>query len=259
MAKILITGATSGIGRALAFQYAREGAELIVHGRNGQALHDVFVETAKMTSVKFVLADLATFEGVQTLLSSIREDLPDTIINSAGFGAYGEALSEPIFSQQAMIATNCAAILAITETAAALWKEMKLSGTILNVSSVVGFLPAPYAAVYAATKAFVTSFSQALDVELESSGIRVLTACPGTVSTSFAERASKGQFKSPEAGVMVLSAEAVARAIRKQIQTKKRLLIIDWKYRLLLFLTKLLPTSFSMSVLGRALRKRINT
>jgi short-subunit dehydrogenase len=257
MVKILITGATSGIGRALALQYAHEGAELILNGRNGQSLHDIFIETSKLTKVKFVLADLATFEGVQALLAVIREELPDQIINSAGFGAYGETISMPEQTLQEMIAVNCAALVAITRDTAHLWKEKGLSGTILNVSSVVGLLPAPYAALYAATKAFVLSFSEALDVELEPHGIRVLVSCPGTVATAFAERASHGKFRHAKEGGMILSAESVAESIRAQIKEKKPVVIVDWKFRLLLFFTKILPTRFCMKLLGRALKQRI--
>lgn len=257
MTKVLITGASSGIGKELALLFAKEGAELIIHGRNGENLQNLFVELAKMTKVKFLLADLATFDGSQLLLKLINEEIPDVVINSAGFGVYGGLITHSQQELQSMIATNCAAIVAINHAAATLWKERGIYGTILNISSVVGFVPTPQASVYAETKAFVSSFSQALDVELEPYNIRVLTACPGSVATAFAERASKGHITAQKPRMMRLSAQEVAKAIRQQIKEKKPITIIDWKYRVLMFLRKFVTTRFAMLLLNKALKSRV--
>lgn len=259
MKRVLITGANSGIGREIARELAKRGVELILHGRNGESLQQVVMDLSTKTRVSFVQADLASFDGTQEILRTLRDEAPDIVINSAGFGLYGDMLTHTQAELQAMIATNCAALVAINHTAARLWKERAVPGTIVNISSALSSMPAPGAAVYAATKAFVTSFSQALDVELEAYGIRVLTSCPGRVATNFAEHASRGNIKTSKPGFMLLDPKHVAQAIIKQFEDKKPYLVIDWKYRLLHCIRKLLPLRSAMKSLYARLKSRVVT
>jgi short-subunit dehydrogenase len=127
-------------------------------------------------------------------------------------------------------------------------------GVILNVSSGAAFQILPNMAVYAASKAFVSHFSQALDFEIKKEGVRVLTLCPGMVATDFQKRAG-GKFDSQQAGVM--TASYVAEQIWSQIEQLEPLRIIDWKYRFLTFLSFLLPKSWTAAFVGRNIAKRI--
>lgn len=254
--KALITGASSGIGRELALLLAERGVELIVHGRDALALELLVNEIGKKTTVKICVAELASFDGTQDVIKMLQAEFPDLVINNAGFGLYGDLTSHGPQETQQMIAANCAAVVAICQHITYWWDVEKIQGTILNVSSALSMMPAPGAAVYGATKAFVNSFSEALDVELESKGIRVLTACPGRVATKFANRASKGKVAEGLTGSMILDSKDVARAMLDQIDKREPLRIIDWKYRLLLGLQRLLPKRLSMKRLYAALKAR---
>jgi uncharacterized protein len=256
MTKALITGASSGIGRELALLLADKGVELILHGRDEANLQEVFVEASKKTVAKIVRADLASFEGTQSVLQMLQGEFPDLVINNAGFGEYGDLISQSPQDVQRMIAANCAALVAISQHMAFWWKQEGIKGTILNVSSVLSLLPAPGAGVYGATKAFVNSFSEALDIELQPYGIRVLCSCPGRVATRFAQRASKGRYETLSPGGMVLDPKEVAQEIWDQIQNKEPLRIINWKYRLLVFLRKLFPKKIVLEKLYHSLKAR---
>lgn len=256
MKRVLITGANSGIGKELALLLAERGVELILHGRDPVSLLNVYNQVSQKTKAKLCKADLSSFDGLQTVLTVLQKDFPDTVINNAGFGLYGDLISHGPQETQEMIAANCASIVTISQHIAYWWKEQGMKGTILNVSSALSFLPSPGAAVYGATKAFVTSFSQALDVEMQPNGIRVLCACPGRVATHFATRASKGRKNTQEPGGMLLDPKEVAAAMIKQIEKKKPLQIIDWKYKLLIFMRKLLPTRWAMKGLYLTLKRR---
>jgi short-subunit dehydrogenase len=254
--KAFITGASSGIGREIALQLADRGVELIVHGRDLVTLQLLVDEIGSRVPVRMFLGDLASFHTMESVLKMLQEELPDVVINNAGFGFYGDMYNHTPQEMQQMIAVNCAAVVAICQHIAFWWQHAGCGGTILNVSSALSFMPSPGASVYGATKAFVNSFSQALDVELEEHGIRVLTACPGRVATHFATRASKGKVGSLPSGGMILDPQEVAKAIIQQIETKTPLQIINWKYRVLLFIRSLFPRRAAMKALYRNLKKR---
>lgn len=254
--KALITGASSGIGRELALLLADSHVELIIHGRDISALDALKAEIGTKTTVKVCIAELASYDGTQTVLKVLQEEFPDLIINNAGFGLYGDLNTHGPQELQKMIAANVAAVVAICQHSTYWWVQERVSGTILNVSSALSMMPAPGAAVYGATKAFINSFSEALDVELESKGIRVLTACPGRVATQFAKRASKGKMPVDASGGMILDAKDVAKAMLKQIHNKEPFRIIDWRYRLLLLVRKFVPRRYSMKRLYAVLQAR---
>lgn len=256
MKKALITGASSGIGRELALLLADRGVELIVHGRDLLALQNLVDEIDKKTKVKMCVAELASYDGTQTILKMLQEEFSDVVINNAGFGLYGDLNTHGPHEVQQMIAANCAAVVAICQHICYWWDVEKTPGTILNVSSALSMMPAPGACVYGATKAFINSFSEALDIELEPHGIRVLTACPGRVATKFANRASKGKVSTIAHGGMILDPRSVAQAMLDQIDKKEPLQVIDWKYRVVLFIRALLPRRFTMKKLYASLKAR---
>lgn len=255
--KALITGASSGIGRELALLLAERSIELIIHGRNIDALNALKDEIGAKTTVKICVAELASYDGTQAVLSMLQNEFPDLIINCAGSGLYGDFITHSPQEIQKMIAANVAAVVAICQHSTYWWVQEQVLGIILNVSSVLSMMPAPAAAVYGATKAFINSFSEALDVELQAKGIRVLTACPGRVATQFAKRASKGQLPIRPSKGMILDAKNVAKDILKQIDSKNPFRIIDWRYRLLLLSRKLVPRGWSMKKLYARLKARV--
>ncbi len=214
------------------------------------------MEALQSLKARPFIADLATLDGVQALLNMIQEELPDVIINSAGIGLYGDLVTHSPYELQQMIQINCSAVVAICRDVCDLWMKKGVEGIIVNVSSALSFIPSPGASVYGATKAFITSFSQALDVEMERHKIRILTACPGRVATPFARKASKGKVDTNMPGGMLMSTSEVAKDILRQIDEKKPLQIINWKYRLLLFARKFVPERLAMKKLYNELKSR---
>lgn len=250
----LITGATSGIGWAVSELLASKGISLAISGRNSEQLRLLKTKLSKQVEVESLQGDLSLLKGRGELISFLHERVPDLVINNAGFGLYGEALSHATNDQVDILEVNGRAVLELTLEAARALVSKEKKGVILNVSSAAAFQIFPLMAVYAASKAFVNHFSQALDFEVRKYGIRVLTICPGMVVTNFQKRA--GGVNLQQAGA--LSPNFVAEQIWKQIEQLESLRVIDWKYRFLTFLSHFFPTSWIASIEQRIITKRIN-
>lgn len=255
MAKALITGASSGIGMALARLLASKGWELLLAGRDEQRLMALSDDLLPLSpSIRVVAGDLSTVEGRSGLIEYIKVEIPDLVVNNAGAGYYGEILELPMEKHLEIMALNNNAVFEITVAAAAALKGAGRRGTILNVSSVAAFLsPFPGLAVYAATKAFVNHFSLSMDYELSPLGIRVLTACPGVVTTTFRRRAGgKGDGE----GRMSMSADYAAAQLWWQIEKGRSLHLFDWRYRFVIRVAEyLLPRSWVGYLLHRSIQE----
>lgn len=246
--KALVTGATSGIGEATARLLASKGISLILSGRNKEKL----AALAKELRAVAVVADLG--ESREPLISVIEEYIPDLVINNAGYGLYGEALSQARDNQLDILEVDAAAVLELSLAAAEALRNHGKEGVIMNVSSVAAFHPFPRFAVYAAAKAFVNHFSQSFDLEMRPYGIKVLAACPGMVSTRFRGRASLGKDRGENRSSMVMSADFAAKEIWWQICKGKPLHVFDYKYRLGVFIASyLLPKRWVAKFLAKAL------
>lgn len=252
----LITGATSGIGKATCELFAKKGINLIISGRNQQELQHLLESLSNLVNVQAIQADLAQEEGRQRLIDVLHTQTPDLVINNAGFGLYGGALTYPTEEQVRILEVNGRSVLELTLEAARALISIKKKGVILNVASTAAFSILPNMTVYAASKAFVSHFSQALDFEVKPYGVRILTLCPGMVATEFQVRAGGKRNKQP-AGMMTPS--FVAEQIWKQIERLDPLLIIDWKYRFLTFLSFILPKSWIAAMVERKIAQKIKS
>lgn len=250
----LVTGATSGIGRAMCQLLAGRGFELIAIGRNQEELQRLKEELSGQVPVQTLAIDLNHPQERGQLIALIHQRAPDLVINNAGFGLYGEALTYSTEEQTAILEVNAKAVLEMTLEAARALVSRERKGIILNVSSAAAFQVFPNMAVYAASKAFVNHFSEAVDFEMRPHGIRVLTLCPGMVTTSFQKRA--GGETLTQKGVM--SPDFVAQEMWKQIVQEERFKIIDWRYRWLTFLSAFLPTSWIAPIQGKWIAERIS-
>jgi len=173
----------------------------------------------------------------------------DILVNNAGFATQGRYETIPAQRDHEQIMVNVAAVVDLTH---ALLPAMLVrgSGTIINVASLGGFQPAPYLAVYGATKAFVISFSQALAAELRGRGVLVLALCPGPVNTAFFD-----VLGSREAAIgQQLSAEAVVAAALGALEHRRSLVVPGWRNRLTATATRLLPRSIVLTLAERATR-----
>ncbi len=184
----LITGASSGIGEAFARRLAAEKHDLVLVARSEKALHELCDELMlehKITA-HYVVLDLTEPDADQKLFDETERHAfeVDWLINNAGFGSYGDFAERELEHETGMIDLNIRSLIAITHRYLKGMRERK-SGTIINVSSAAGFQPIPFMATYAATKAFVNSFSEAIAEENRPFGIQVMALCPGSTKTNF--------------------------------------------------------------------------
>jgi hypothetical protein len=191
----LITGASSGLGEEFALQLAPAARHLVLVARREILLEKLaarILEGFPNCRVTVLAADLAATSERDRLIATLAERgfVPDLLVNNAGLGDYGEFATAEWPKLEAMLRVN---VEALTHLAHALVPGMIRAGrgAVVNVSSLASLLPIPDFAVYAATKAYVTSFSEALRIELREHGIPVLAVCPGPVHTGFGEVAHR--------------------------------------------------------------------
>jgi short-subunit dehydrogenase len=185
----LVTGASKGLGRAYALELAHRGARVILLARTEPGLRAVAAEIRERhpgVDTEMITGDLAAPDGPERILRELRDRglTVDLLLNNAGAGSVGPFLRRPLGPQLSTVGLNISGLLTLTHTIGA---EMvaRGSGGIINVSSTAAFQPMPYQASYAATKAFVLSFTEALAEELRGTGVHVMAAHPGAVATGF--------------------------------------------------------------------------
>jgi short-subunit dehydrogenase len=243
---VLITGASSGIGSEFARQLANHARAIVLVARRSERLtnlSDELLNRNPKLEVHVRVVDLADKAQIESLIDSLARDKIDVdlLINNAGLGDSGPFVaSDPIRNEQ-MALVN---IVALTSLTRQLLPHMtaKLRGGILNVSSSAGFLPIPGDAVYAATKAYVTSFSEALRAELRGTGVSVCAVCPGPVHTEF-QQVAKRPGAHPEMGsrIFFVSVKQVVRAALAALETDRPLVIPGLAMKFAMFLTRLFP------------------
>ncbi|MGB2603734.1 MAG: SDR family oxidoreductase [Candidatus Sulfotelmatobacter sp.] len=184
----LITGASAGLGEEFARQLAQQGANLVLVARSKGKLERLATELRQQTEVEVTVipADLGSSDAVERLISQVKDRgrKIHLLINNAGLGVFENFLDTSPAKQMNQVSVNISAVVALSHAFA---PEMTAShrGGLINIASTAGFQPLAGAAVYAASKAFVLLFSEALSLELEKSGVRVLVACPGPMATQF--------------------------------------------------------------------------
>ncbi len=188
----LITGASSGIGRELAIIHAKQTGDLVLVARNLDALKDLksTIEQSYQRNVEIIPMDLMLPSAAEQVYNQLqKKNIQITyLINNAGLGGYGKFHERDWIKEQEMIQLNIVALAQLTHLIIPDMIQQK-NGKIMNTASTAGFIPGPLQAVYFATKAFVVSFSQALDQEVRKYGISVTALCPGPVQTAFAKNA----------------------------------------------------------------------
>src|SRR5947208_9013170 len=242
----LITGASAGIGREFARQLANRARSLVLIARREQTLNELRDELSQQyprTAIsvrKTDLADLAQLNELIAWLDHERIDV-DLLINNAGLGDSGDFATSNLIRNQQMTLVNIVALTTITRR---LLPQMiaKRRGGILNVSSSAGFLPIPGDAVYAATKAYVTSFSEAIRVELRGKGVSVCAVCPGPVNTEFQDVASRtGVQPGRGSKIFFVSTRRVVRAGLAALEADRPLVIPEFAMKFAMLVTRLMP------------------
>jgi hypothetical protein len=249
---VLITGASSGIGRELARLYAADGARLVLIARSQDRLRELADELAARYGVQsqVLAADLsrpASPGEIADALAQRHIDV-DVLVNNAGFGAHGSIAGLGAQRQLDIIDVNVAALTQLTALLLPGMLERR-RGAILNVASTAGFQPGPNQAVYCATKAYVLSFTEALAEEVRGSGVRVSCLAPGATDTGFASQAGMTGTRLFRRGVM--DAARVARAGHDGLRQGKILVIPGLRNRFLAFGVRLTPRALATKIAAR--------
>jgi short-subunit dehydrogenase len=254
----LITGASAGIGTALARTFACNGHELFLVARREQKLAALADEIAALGKPRpqYQAVDLEQRDAAEQIAGAMARLAvePDVVVNNAGFGLLGPAASLSRAEQLAMVDVN---VRALTELSLAFVDPLeRRRGGILNVASVAAFLPGANMAVYYATKAYVLSLGDALHWELRRRGIRVTTLCPGPVPTEFQARA--GFSLNSNLGILARTAEQVAEQGYRGLQQGRRVVVPGLANKMTIGMVRLLPRSLLMSAVGRYNGRRMS-
>ena len=228
----LVTGASAGLGEEFALQLADLGAaHLMLTARRADRLEELktrFLAAHPSIQVEIIPADLSDAAGVTNFIAELdkRGFSPDILINNAGLGDIGTFETSDPAKIESMLAVNIAALTRLTRWAVP-GMLAKKAGWICNVGSTAGLIPLPTFAVYAATKAYVNSFTEALRIELHGSGIKVLALCPGPVETEFGQVASRANSKrkfAPPAFLCVDKEDVVRQTLKALARGQGRLI-----------------------------------
>jgi uncharacterized protein len=231
----LVTGASSGIGTALARELAQHGHDLVLSARSLAPMEALAAELRALgAAATIIVADLAQSGGATKLVAELEAGgiEVEVLINNAGLGAFGRFARIDAARNAEMLQVN---IVALTELTQALLPAMlaRRRGKIMLVASTASFLPCPHMAVYGATKAFVRSFGEALAQELQGSGVTVNVLCPGTTATNFF--AVAGGTLSGVQMQRMMTAEAVAKLGYAGLARGERVTIAGLMNRILAF------------------------
>jgi uncharacterized protein len=255
----LITGASSGIGADLARVFAEHGDELVLVARRERelaALADEIAATGRARPTVLV-CDLGARDAVSRIAAELQSRglEPANVVNNAGFGLAGPAASLGRDDQLAMIDLN---VRALTELSLAFIDSIaRHHGGILNVGSIVGFMPGPGMAVYYASKAYVLSFSEALHRELKRRHVRVTTLCPGPVVTGFQARAGLRPGGIGESGLLALPSRRVAEIGYDAFIRGRRVVVAGAANKLAAFFVRLVPHALLLRAIARRMRAAV--
>lgn len=217
----LITGASGGIGADIARELAARGANLVLTARSKERLDALAVELAEKHGVRVttVSADLASPGGVETLIAALDGTVIDILVNNAGLGAWGLFCESDWAAIEAQIAVDLVALTRLTHHFVVGMKA-RGRGRVMNVASFLALAPCPEFAVYAAAKSYVLSFTEALDVELKKTGVRVFATCPGATRTNFSQAAGQRLTKLGERTLMS-SADVARLSVVKMLRGRR--------------------------------------
>lgn len=244
----VITGASSGMGRELVIQVAKKEHfdEIWVIARRAEALESLKKEVK--TKVRPIALDLMKPESFEIYKNLLKKENPQVAMlgNCAGYGKFGRYDQISLEDCMGMIDLNCKALVAITQLTL---PYMKRGGKILQLDSLSAFQPVPYINVYGSTKSFVLSYSRALNRELKTKGIRVMSVNPGWVKTEFFDHATQTSNDAVTYyNVMYEAKDVIATAVRDLYHSKKDVSIHGLPVKMQVFGVKLLPHKLVMNI-----------
>jgi hypothetical protein len=251
--RALVTGASSGIGKAFAERLGENRTDLVVVARSRERLEELAdrLRVRNGCEVEVLQADLEDRNQLATVEARLARGDVDLLVNNAGFGHTGAFVELPVEHAQAQIDCN---ITALTRLAHAGLASMRKAGrgAILNVASGAAFMPTPNLAVYAATKAYVVSLTHGLHQEAKGFGVTVSAVCPGFTRTEFQDRAHYDSRQVPSFAWQ--TAEAVADEALSALDARKVVCIPGLQNRVTMSLLTFVPNATIASLVGRMMR-----
>lgn len=255
---ILITGASEGIGAEIASQAISAGARTILVARNEVKLKQVAMATKGQYTPEIAVVNLADGNALDTFIAQLdaKGVVPDMLINNAGAGASGSFVDDDWNKIMTMMRVNMAALARLSHWAANRMKSRK-QGAIVNLSAAVATRPTPYFAAYAATKAFVSSLSEAMSAELRPYGVSVSTIHPPAVKTSFAE-ADKADLRNTLVLKLfpAVTAKTVARVSLKAGLNGTRTVVVGPIAAIILFTARIMPRGLDLAFMGLLFKRK---
>ena len=255
METVLITGASSGIGREFSKLFAEKGYRLVITARREKNLEE-FKKMYPEHNVEVIPCDLGSEAGAEYLYNEVkkRSIKVDILINNAGFGLFGEFYETDIEKEKKMIDLN---VKALVELSKYFLQEMleRNSGRILNVASIAAFQPGPYISVYYASKAFVLSFSEALRNEVRNTGVCISVLCPGPVETEF-EKSSELTKSKLFSKLKPITAEKVAYAGYRGLMKNRAVIIPGFFNRAAITAGTFVPTGIKVNIARKIQEKK---
>ncbi|MGB5711490.1 MAG: SDR family oxidoreductase [Waterburya sp.] len=255
MKTALITGASSGIGETFARELASRKTDLVLVARSQDKLEKLATELSSKYQVQteVVVQDLTESAAGQAVFDAVQAKglFIDLLINNAGFGDYGTFSDRPLSKQMAMVQLNITAVVELTGLFLPLMQQ-RGSGAIINISSIAGFQPIPYMSVYAATKAFVLSFSEALWAENKDLGVKILAVCPGPTESQFFNRADFPDSATGLNGITMTTAEKIVQETFKALDKEQSNVVTGgFANRMIVNLPRLVPRDLLVDVVGK--------
>ena len=251
----LTTGASRGIGEALARRCAQEGHHLVLVARSQEKLETLAKELNQLyhVDVQVVAFDLLLPQAAEQLkqICQDRQWRIRILINNAGFGLWGAHAEVALADQMDVVRLNIMALVAMCHNFIPLLQQ-EHDAHILNVGSISSYQPVPYFSIYAASKSFVLSFSRSLRLETQPLGIGVTCVCPGFTQSHFFDKAGTAPFISSTKFQM--SAEAVADAAMRGMKNHQAVVVPGLVFKLCTYLSRYLPVRLTTRVLRRFLK-----
>ncbi|MDA8562069.1 SDR family oxidoreductase [Gammaproteobacteria bacterium] len=248
----LITGASKGIGKSLAEEFAKNKYSLILIARTKSELENLQEQLLKKykCNSKILALDLADPESTNTILLTFKNELQniEILINNAGFGIskkFSDMLDKDV---KDMMAVNIQTLTNLTYSILPYMIKNK-KGKILNVSSIAAYSPGPFMAMYYASKAYVSSFSEALNEEYKNDGVLVSALCPGITQSFFHQRAGRNKMTSGYFPIM--SSESVAQIAYKKLMKNQKVIVSGYLNRVLVCLMKITPNFILSKIIAK--------
>jgi len=248
----IVTGASSGIGLVFALELARRGQKVLAVARRRDRLEALAREaTERGGHIVPLAADLSTAEGPASVVSRIRSlDAIDLLVNNAGIATSGDFQQSSLERELGAIRLNVVAVVTLTHAVLSGMLRRR-SGAVINLASVVAFQPFPHFALYAASKAFVLSFTEALAEEVKGSGVGILAVCPGAAITEMTVFSCNESLlgKLPS-----LTADEIVRTALRALEGGRVVKILGWLNRMLVFQNRFLPRATVRWIMGKVVK-----